>query len=229
MVENIFYRCAYSYSHGVDKKHLGLFHLYHSLAYTNKSSVCVVLGSGGGIVPMAFSEAQRDLGFGVTHLVDGYNIDTVSTTFGTPLEDGGWALEDSILHSNYPEIIIHNKLTAECGVLFDNIGVLHIDAEHTYDAVLQDFEYYKHALTDTSIITFHDTQDDSIQQAVCEIVDNYDYEALHLRDMASGLSILRKSNKDGYKHNMYDDCETRPDGHKWSLGSIDGPKTWGSK
>jgi len=229
MINNIFHNCAYSYSHGVDKTHMGLFYLYYSLVYTNKAKICVVLGSGGGIVPMAFAEAQRDLGYGITYLIDGYGLENVSTTFGTPIEDGGWALENSIMFDNYPEICVHNALTSEYGKHFNKIDVLHIDAEHTYDAVLQDFSYYQHALIDTSIITFHDTQDDGIQQAVCEIAEEYNFEALHLRDMASGLSILRKSHKDGYESNLYDDCKTRPESHTWTLGPEKGPKTWGSK
>ena len=61
MIENLFHNCAYSYSHGIDKNCLGIVPLYYSLAYINKCKICVVLGSGGGIVPMAFRMAQKDL------------------------------------------------------------------------------------------------------------------------------------------------------------------------
>lgn len=226
MIQNLFHNCAYSYSHGIDKKCLGIVPLYYSLAYTNKCKICVVLGSGGGIVPMAFRMAQKDLNLidAETWIVDGF----LGDEYGNPLEPGGWAHKDSVMNTNFPEIKTIKDLTENSGKYFDIIDLLHIDAEHTYEAARQDFETFKNNLIETSIIIFHDTQDSGVQKAVDEVVDTYNYDVLNLADFASGLSILRKPTRNDYKKNLYDDCKTRPTGHKWTLGPDGGKKTWGS-
>lgn len=214
------HKCAYAFSHGVDKDRLGLAPLYYGLAYANKSKTIVVAGSGGGLVPMVLRQAQRDLGFAEfeTYLIDGF---CVEAGYGHPEETGGWALEGSILKVEYPDIHIIKKLTKECTGMFASIDFLHIDAEHTYEAVLADFGYFKDALNDTAIVSFHDTMADGVQKAVNEIASVYNFEVLNLRDMASGLSVLRRSTKDGYQKNLYDDCQSRPKNHRWVMEPVD--------
>jgi hypothetical protein len=226
MLKNIFSECAYSYSHGVDKNNLGLTPLYYSLAYINQAKTCVVLGSGGGIVPMAFRQAQLDLKLkkSKTILIDGFLPDA---GYGHPLEKGGWARSKSILKKYYPDIICIQKKSEDCKELVNSIDILHIDAEHTYKAVIHDFSIFKSSLNKSSIITFHDTQDLGVQKAVQEIAKKNNYEILNFRDMASGLSILRKSTKNGYEKNIFEACKTRPKKHQWTLGPKS-KKTWGS-
>ena len=227
MLKNIFSECAYAYSHGVDKNNLGLIPLYYSLAYVNQVKVAVVVGSGGGIVPMAFRQAQRDLKLegSETWIVDGF---VTEAGFGHPLEEGGWANESSAFNEYYPEIKVLKENSKNLSGVFKNIDILHIDAEHTYEAVIRDFETLENSLSSSSIVLFHDTQDSGVQNAVNEVTKKYDYEVLNFRDMASGLSIIRKSTKSGYDKNVFDQCLTRPDGHQWTLGPNQS-KTWGGR
>jgi hypothetical protein len=220
MLENFFYKCAYAFSHGVDKDHLGLVPLYYSLAYSNKAQKCVVVGSGGGVVPMALRQAQRDLGdeSAETWLIDGF---VKEAGYGHPEETGGWGHPHSVLRTRFPDIQLLRKNSRDCGGLIKDIDFLHIDAEHTYSAVLADFNTFSADLSPKAVITFHDTMDEGVQSAVSEIAERFSYEILNLRDMASGLSVLRKSTKSGYRHNIYDDCKSRPRDHQWVMRPVD--------
>lgn len=218
-LENIYAKCAYAFSHGVDSKNLGLVPFYYSLVYMTKAKTCVVLGSGGGVVPMACRQAQRDLGIeSETWLIDAFYKEA---GYGHPEEKGGWALPGSALQTHFPEIKVVRKKTDECGGLIPKIDFLFVDAEHTYQAVLSDFSTFLPNLSPQAFVGFHDTADVGIQRAVSEIAEKYDFEILNLRDMASGVSIIRKSTKNGYEKNMYDDCLSRPAKQKWELKPVD--------
>lgn len=58
------------------------------------------------------------------------------------------------------------------------VGLLWIDGDHTYDGVRRDFEAWRVHLTDTTIIAFHDSTDQSLgpYQLIGELTENGEYQ-----------------------------------------------------
>ena len=156
----------YRWSHGADDMHIGDGLLLYSLVYFYKFKTLVCLGSGGGFIPRIMTQARYDLsleGFyeeismewgdnGTTYIVDACN--------GVNGEVD-WDEEDSFFRTTFhPKFI--KKTTKKAYYDFFvkqdiKIDLLHIDANHTFDSVKEDFELYTKIVNKGGIITIHDT------------------------------------------------------------------------
>ena len=156
----------YRWSHGATDKHLGDGLLIYSLIQFHKLKTLVCLGSGGGFIPRIMTQARYDLsveGFyeeismewgdnGSTYIVDACN--------GVNGEVD-WDEEDSFFRTTFhPKFI--KKTTKKAYYDFFvkqdiKIDLLHIDANHTFDSVKEDFELYTKIVNKGGIITIHDT------------------------------------------------------------------------
>jgi hypothetical protein len=189
-------------SHGAENggTFLGAGILYYALAYALAPKICVCLGSGGGFVPRLMRQAQRDLKLhpSRTILVDG--AQQVSTSrkeiWGSPC----WTDENSTFRSNYPDVEIRLQLTEQAFVEFFRpqslaIDYLHIDADHHYDGVKQDWDLYSTLVPEAGVITLHDTINYrtpcGVPQLLKEIRAAGEYEVINF-PVAYGTAILKK-------------------------------------
>jgi hypothetical protein len=158
-----------------------------------RSAVCVCLGSGGAFVPRLMRQAQRDLGMGTrtrTILVDGNK-----GGFGRP----NWLHEDSFFRQNFPDVEVVVADTAAAAAAFAaqdlQIDYLHIDADHSREGSLADFNNFLPLMRRGSLITFHDTRPNAHPSVTCwQAVDDIramGYEVVNLYQLGSGVAIIK--------------------------------------
>ena len=191
---------CFSHGSGNGSEDLGAGMLYYSLAYSLKARTCVCLGSGGGFVPRMMRQAQRDLELeeSRTILVDGAaNVDEGKREiWGTPC----WLAEDSPFRQNFPDIDLILSLTEAAHRDFFvvnqiQIDYLHIDADHHYEGVRQDWDLYSPLVGDQGVITLHDTinyrEPCGVYLLLEEIRKEGRYETVNL-PVSYGTAILKK-------------------------------------
>lgn len=178
---------------------LGAGILYYAIAYAVKAKVCVCLGSGGGYVPRLMRQAQRDLGLedSKTYIVDGAPfVEPENKFWGTPC----WLDDHSTFRTNYPEIEVVLKLTADaCKEIFVprniKIDYLHIDADHSYPGVKLDWDLYSPLVPPEGIISLHDTTNFrspcGVPQLVQEIQESGMYSVVNF-PIKYGTAIVKK-------------------------------------
>lgn len=153
MFDRIIQESKWSESHGAEYSHLGAGCLYYFIPYMLKSKTCVCLGSGAGFVPKLMYEAQK-------RLIQENYIDTISVNL-VDADIGPWGrpVYGDAGIPEYPEIKFFKMKTEEAYTLFDNIDYLHVDADHSYDQVLDDLNMYGSKMRENSFwaITVHDT------------------------------------------------------------------------
>lgn len=198
-VQNVILKASpWAFTHGTEKEYLGLGLLYYSFMYVLRARVAVCLGSGGGFVPRIMRQAQRDLGMADesrTILVD---ANKPSVGFGSPQ----YLETDSFLRTSFPDIEIMVKTTEEAAETFranrTRIDYLHIDADHTFEGCLFDYETYRPFMAKDFMITVHDTRfSPGVAQAVAEIRRKEDIELIDLNNLAYGLAIIKPAGKAG--------------------------------
>ena len=158
----------YRWSHGASDMHLGDGLIIYTLINFFKFKALVCLGSGGGFIPRIMTQARYDLsleGFyeeismewgenGSTYIVDACN--------GVNGEVD-WDKEDSFFRTTFhPKFIKKTTKKAYYDYFVKQdikIDFLHIDANHTYDGVKEDFDLYSKIMNDNGIITIHDTDE----------------------------------------------------------------------
>lgn len=185
----------FDFSHGGSAvtNYLGGGLLYYTLAYMLKARVCVCLGSGGAFVPRLMRQAQRDIGLGAmarTILVDGDR-----GSYGRP----NWLAEDSIFRVTYPDIEIRIADTYESALQLQREGILvdylHIDADHSHEGCLRDFDAYLPLMRKGGLITFHDTRPNAHANTTCwRAVEDFKargYELLDFPFIANGVAIIK--------------------------------------
>lgn len=197
--DHLFTESAFEFSHGgsAATNYLGGGLLYYTLAYMLKARVCVCLGSGGAFVPRLMRQAQRDIGMGEvarTILVDGDR-----GSYGRP----NWLAEDSVFRLTYPDIEIRITDTASAatemlreGILID---YLHVDADHSHEGCLQDFDTYLPLMRKDGLITFHDTRPNVHANTTCwqavKDIKSRGYELIDLPFIANGVAIIKFTSK----------------------------------
>jgi hypothetical protein len=189
-------------SHGSDNGSADLSAglIYYALAYSARAKTCVCLGSGGGFVPRLMRQAQRDLNLAGsrTFLVDGAQHVPAErkNIWGTPY----WLEDGSTFRTNYPEIELVLKLTADAFNEYFvprkiSIDYLHIDADHHYDGAKRDWDLYRTLVPRNGVITLHDTTNYrdpcGVPQLVDEIRASGEYDIVNF-PLAYGLAIARK-------------------------------------
>ncbi len=191
---SLFGSLLYSGGHGAGNGHLGFGLIYYVIAAGLPASVCVCLGSGGGFVPGLMRQAQRDL---ARPGMRTYLVDAILPELGTGTPEGGWFSENSLLRRKFPDIVQLCCLTTEAATYFEKnnvrIDFLHIDADHSREAVLADFRAYRGLLSPRAFVTFHDASMSSVQEALETIEREFpEFSVLQLPDIGNGLAILRR-------------------------------------
>lgn len=193
--EAILKDAAFEFSHGAfgPANYLGGGLLYYCIAYMTRSRVCVCLGSGGAFAPRLMRQAQRDIGLsehGRTILVDGDRGE-----FGRP----NWLNEGSAFRAAYPDVEIQVCDTAAAAAALAEQGVtidyLHIDADHSHEGALRDFDAYLPLMRGGALVTFHDTRPNAHASATCwKALDDIrarGFELVNMPGLASGVAIIR--------------------------------------
>jgi hypothetical protein len=151
MFDSIISDSKWSESHGAEGNHLGMGIMYYAIPYVLKAQHCVCLGSGAGFVPKLMHRAQSQLieeGIISSHKIT--LIDANIGPWGLPVYQEGI--------DGYPEITLIKSMTDDAVQLVNNIDYLHVDADHTYDQVLNDFNNYLSKMNgDNWAMTVHDT------------------------------------------------------------------------
>jgi len=151
--------------HGViaQRGFLGSALLYFSLVYMLPAKTAVVLGSGSGFVPRVVRQAQREV-------LDEEFFKTSRCLLVDACKGAGKGdYHDDPSHffrASYPEIDVWKMTTDDAAVKLKEEGAsidyLHIDADHTFEQSLKDFENYLPLMAPEFVITLHDTADDGI-------------------------------------------------------------------
>ncbi len=195
-MSGMFASLPYAQGHGATAAGLDGGIVYYALASMVRANVCVCLGSGGGFVPCLMRQAQRDLGLedSVTYLVDAIMPEA---GYGGPETSGGWRDPKSVFSQQYPEIVTLNCLTTEAGRGFfrkneTQIDFLHVDANHSYEHALEDFETFLPLLSESAIVTFHDTNTEDIQRVLNRVVQHPGFQCLDMADFGAGLAVVRR-------------------------------------
>ena len=198
---NIFPEADFDFSHGASQgvNYLGGALLYYTLAYMQRARVCVCLGSGGALVPRLMRQAQRDIGLAAhsrTVLVDGHK-----GGFGRP----NWSAEDSFFRTHYPDVEVIAEDTLQAAARLSAQGVridyLHIDADHSLEGSLADFDHYLPLMQPHALITFHDTRPNAHASVTCwqavEAIKRRRLEVVNLDRLGSGVAIIKAGPQGG--------------------------------
>ena len=142
--------------------------------------LCVIIGSGDGLIPRVIRESQiqsfeDDSKNGKTYLID------LGETYGAMPQQ----IHDkkSLFRKMYPEIIVYKGLSVCDGLNYikkyhSNIDVLWIDGDHSHIGSLRDFDNYSKLLSEHGLIFLHDTAPtgaNNIQPAWCGVHTTIEY------------------------------------------------------
>lgn len=188
-------KVAYRWTHGATDFHLGDGLLIYSFIQFFRAKVCVCLGSGGGFIPRIMTQARLELHD--QNIFEGDNTHNWGDIGQTIVVDaangiGGkndWSEKDSFFRSHFhPRVIIDTTENAYNNFFVKEditIDFLHIDADHSYEGVKKDFELYSKLMSDSGVITIHDTD---INYANNHIVTKDVIEDEYYEEYASGPS-----------------------------------------
>ena len=195
IAEKILPEAAFEFSHGASQEanYLGGGLLYYTLPYMMRAKICVCLGSGGAFVPRLMRQAQRDLGLAAhtrTILVDGDK-----GTYGRP----NWTDEASFLRQHYSDVEIMLMDTADAAISLAAVGqridYLHIDADHSLEGSLADFNRYLPLMNPGALVTFHDTRPNAHPAVTCwqavDYIKALGFEVLNLGQVGNGVAIIK--------------------------------------
>ncbi len=165
--------------------------LYYGFAYAMRARIAVCLGSGGGFVPRLLCQAQRDMRRPGCHtfLVD---ADRPQAGWGRPR----WLSEESLFRKEFPEAIIIVATTADAFANFFvpkgiRIDYLHIDADHSYEGCMADFDNYLSIMAQSFVISIHDTSLPTVARVVDEVRKREGLELIDLPDLGRGVAFVR--------------------------------------
>lgn len=179
---------AWSASHASDEKeYMGAGLFYYGLVYMLQAKLCVCLGSGGGFVPRIMREAQRDLGLDGSRTI---LVDADAGDWGRPQ----WLSPDSFFRRNYPDIEIIMDTTRNVAIGMGaawNIDYLHIDADHSYEASLEDFQCYKRLMAPEGVITFHDTYGVIPCYQTLKNIREEGHEVIDFPNIGAGFALIK--------------------------------------
>jgi hypothetical protein len=157
----------YRWTHGATDLHLGDGILIYSLILFNRAKTCVCIGSGGGFIPRLMTQARKDLWEqGIFKGKNTAEWGDIGTTVIVDAANGvggftDWTDENSFLRNHFePQVILETSERAfyDYFVRQDmKIDYLHIDGDHSYNGVKNDFDLYSTIMSENGIITIHDT------------------------------------------------------------------------
>lgn len=183
---------SWAFTHNTGKGYLGFGMLHYSFVYTMRAKVAVCLGSGGGFIPRLIRQAQRDLGVADnsrTILIDANNPEA---GFGTP----DYLQPNSFLRTHFADIEFLIKTTRDAACMFESgkikIDYLHIDADHTFEGTLADYETYRPFMRNKFLITIHDTRfSPGVVKAIEQIRSKDDVEVIDFNYLGYGLVMIK--------------------------------------
>lgn len=157
----------YRWTHGATDLHLGDGMLIYSLILFNRAKTCVCIGSGGGFIPRIMTQARRDLWEqGIFEGNNSAEWGDIGTTIIVDAANGvggftDWTEENSFLRKHFdPQVILQTSERAYYDYFVRQdikIDYLHIDGDHSYNGVKNDFDLYSTIMSENGIITIHDT------------------------------------------------------------------------
>jgi hypothetical protein len=194
----------YAWSHGVNKSNT--LPVIFQLTKFIKPSICVIIGSGGGLIPRIIREAQIQsfAQNSKTYLIDlGETMGAMPNKIHNP---------NSIFRLLYPEIIVFKGYSVPEGIDFiskkeQTIDLLWIDGDHSHEGSLKDFNSYSPLVSNSGLIFLHDTAPNgtgNIQPDWCGvnktiecIRNNKDFEIINFvkigaLDPGAGVAIIKK-------------------------------------
>lgn len=188
------HEAPWSGSHGADGDYLGMGLIYYGIVYMLRAKLAVCLGSGGGFVPRLMRQAQRDLGIADdarTILVD---ANRPEAGWGAP----AWLSPTSFFRQTYGDVEISLQ-TSEGAIqtVFApqclTIDYLHIDADHSFEACLDDFRAYRPFLREGSVVTLHDTNfgGAGVRHVSEHVRTPGDCEVVDFPDLGAGTAVVR--------------------------------------
>lgn len=127
----------------------------YSLVRVLRPKTIVEIGSARGLSTCAMSLACRQNGSGKVFAIDPHDRNSWAEGEGSSLDFLNARLRDYEL-TDWCNILQSYSTRAAEG-WSQQIDLLFIDGDHTYEGVSQDFELFRHYLTDRSIVIFHDT------------------------------------------------------------------------
>lgn len=191
----IFPEADYEFSHAANAgiNYLGGGILYYSICHMFRSNICVCLGTGGAFVPRLMRQAQRDLG--VADSARTIVVDGDMGVYGRP----NWMKEHSFFKQHYSDVEIIVCPTADAAKAFSEQGVsinyLHIDADHSYEGALQDFNDYLPLMAKGAVVTLHDTKLGSHPSVTCgkalKDIREMGYDVVDFNQLGSGVAIIK--------------------------------------
>jgi len=192
------YELPYADSHLIYKDKPGTALLIHSLVQLVQPNVCVIIGTGSGVIPRIIRESQISSGkiHGKTYLID------VGHSMG--------AMPDLIHNSSssfrqcYPDIEVYKNYSVPSGYNWlkektSSIDILFIDGDHTYDGSLNDFNFFSTLVSENGIIFMHDTfsmfESFGVDKTIENIRYNPHFELINFTNFGSGLAIIKRKPK----------------------------------
>ena len=206
-IENL----GYAESHGVFSSNT--LPIIFELTKFIKPKICVIIGTGDGLIPRVIREAQ------IKSLVNNsktYLIDLGETMGAMPDKIHN---TESVFRKLYPEIIVFKGYSTPDGYNFiskleSTIDLLWIDGDHSHLGSLSDFYYYSKLIGDNGLIFFHDTAPNGqgqMQPSWCGvditiefIKENYkNFECINFTktnwlNLGAGFAIFKKINSVKY-------------------------------
>ncbi len=180
-------------SHSALGSFLGGGIVCYAFPYMIKAKTAICLGSGSGFIPRLMRQAQRDCGI---------EKESKTILIDANLPDAGWGVPDyfnteSFFLKNFDVIVIQQRTDIAIQQLIKEevqIDYIHIDADHSYAAVKQDFENYRPLMSSRSIMTFHDTRETGHNAGVWKFIRELrgcrDLDVIDLH-IGTGLGVVR--------------------------------------
>lgn len=201
-----------------ETRNLGFGFVYYGMVRSLRPARVVVIGSKAGFAPVCFAKAIIDnCGHGIS-AVDCEETELVSTTAGTlDFIDPSYSLHRGDTNHSYglgnwddPKLV--DKLWSSFGVEsvvthhktrsdeflrhnpdFNNIDILYIDGDHSFEGVTHDMLQFKSRLSENAIVLAHDVDPNCREAKGFDALnalpkDSYEYARI---PFYPGLAIMR--------------------------------------
>uniref|UniRef100_A0A6C0DB61 Methyltransferase n=1 Tax=viral metagenome TaxID=1070528 RepID=A0A6C0DB61_9ZZZZ len=195
----------YAWSHGVNGSNT--LPVIFELTKMIKPKVCVIIGTGDGLIPRIIREAQ------IKSLVNDsktYLIDLGETMGAMPNQIHN---KNSMFRIMYPEIIVYKDYSVPGGIDFiskleSEIDLLWIDGDHSYEGSLNDFVQYSKLVGKNGLIFLHDTAPNGagetqptwcgVDKTIEYIRNNKEFELINFTktdklDIGMGFAIVKRN------------------------------------
>lgn len=177
--------------HGAAGGFLGTGIAYYAMMYMLKARIAVCLGSGGGFVPRILRQAQRELNLegSRTILVD---ANLPEAGWGSPQ----WLDERSFFRMQFPDVEVRLQRSSEALREYFRpsklaIDYLHIDADHSFEGCMADFDDYLPSMAKNFVISIHDTDMPTVARVVEEVRRRDNLELINFPEIGRGLALVR--------------------------------------